>query len=460
MRIIRPGEVRWRHLLTSSTKRGHTMEHEQLVADANAIFAAAVRAVQADALMNDERVMHFLEKRSGPIHVVGMGKAAMAMAGVLEQQIDQSVATGLVVVPCGYSDRYPERLPMPHQITVREAAHPVPDEASVEAGRQLRSIAAACTADDVLLVLISGGGSALAVDLPDGITLDDVQRTVDLLLMSGAPIQAINTVRKHLSRIKGGQLAQAAAPAAVQAFVVSDVVGDDLSTIASGPTVPDPTTYGDAIKALQTHDVWDRAPASIRRYLDDGQTGGYNETPKPSDGLFANVDTTLVGTNRTALHAAATAARDRGYIPHVLSRTMTGEARHVARQHVDDLKQHAGAAPVCCLWGGEPTVTVTGDGKGGRNQEAALAAALALDRNVRSAVFLAGGTDGIDGPTDAAGAWATHKTATTARDQGIDLQSRLDANDAYPVFDTLDQLLRTGPTHTNVMDVQMGLITV
>lgn len=434
------------------------MDEKRLVADAKAIFTAAVRAVQADALMSGGAVEKVMPSSSQSFYVVGMGKAAMAMAGVVEQRLDYTITTGTVVVPTGYLAHYPNRLPRPQRITVKEAAHPVPDRASVEAGRQLRAIAEACTADDLLVVLISGGGSALAVDLPVDIALDDVQHTVDLLLTSGAPINAINTVRKHLSGIKGGQLVQAAAPAAVRAFVVSDVVGDDLSTIASGPTVPDPTTFSDAIDALQAYDVWTNAPTAVRRYLEEGYAGVHGETPKPNDGLFENVLTLLVGTNRTALRAAASAARDRGYAPHVLTRTLTGEARDVARRHIDVLRRHAGDEPVCCLWGGEPTVTVTGDGTGGRNQEAALAAALALAERDQSAVFLAGGTDGIDGPTDAAGAWATPHTAVRARGQGIDLQSHLDANDAYTVFDGLDQLLRTGPTHTNVMDVQVGLI--
>ena len=436
----------------------YAMDEKHLVADANAIFSAAVRAVQADALMTAEPVREALSAASRPIHVAGMGKAAMAMAGVLEQRADQPVAGGMVVVPHDYPAHYPDRLPTPQCLTVRTAAHPVPDRASVEAGTHLRSIAEACTRDDLLLVLISGGGSALAVDPPSALGLTDVQRTVNGLLASGAPIQAINTVRKHLSRIKGGQLAQAAAPAAVHALVVSDVVGDDLSTIASGPTVPDPTTYADAMEALTAHDVWTNAPASIRDYLMAGHNGTHCETPKPGDELFDNVVTSLIGTNRLALNAAAAEARERGYHPHVLTQTMAGEARHLAQQHVDVIMQHADREPVCYLWGGEPTVTVTGNGKGGRNQEAALSAALALDGVPRPAAFLAGGTDGIDGPTDAAGAWATPETVAKAQARGIDPQARLDANDAYTVFDALDQLIRTGPTHTNVMDVQIGLV--
>lgn len=435
-----------------------SMDKKQLVGDAKAIFSASIRAVQADAMMNGEPVREALSETSRSTYVIGMGKAAMAMAGALEQRADQPVAGGTVVVPYAYPAHYPDRLPVPQRITVKTAAHPVPDRASVEAGTLLRSIATACTADDLLLVLISGGGSALAVDPPSELALRDIQRTVDVLLASGAPIQAINSVRKHLSRIKGGQLAQAAAPAAVHALVVSDVVGDDLSTIASGPTVPDPTTYADAIEALKVHDVWRDAPASIRHYLKAGDDSTHRETPKPGDTLFENITTSLIGTNRTALHAAASAARERGYAPHVLTRTMAGEARHLAQRHVEVLMQHAGPEPVCCLWGGEPTVTVTGDGKGGRNQEAALSAALALDGVPRPAAFLAGGTDGIDGPTDAAGAWATPGTVAQARSRGINPQARLDANDAYTVFDLLGQLIRTGPTHTNVMDVQVGLV--
>ena len=431
---------------------------EQLVDDAHALFGAAVHAVQADHVLGPDVVRQLDHAGTEPVRVVAFGKAAMAMAGVLEGHLERPIQEGIAIVPHAYPNHFPDHLPAPSHITVAEAGHPVPDESSLQAGRRLRAVAANCGGNDTLVVLISGGGSALVVDVPDGLTLGQVQATVEALLTSGAPIHAINTVRKHLSRIKGGQLARAATPAAVHAFVISDVVGDELSTIASGPTVPDPTTFADAVDALQTHGVWSRVPAAVRRYLTAGQNGDIDDTPKPGSALFDRVTTQFVGTNRDALDAAAQAARQRGYDTHVLAHDITGEARDVAQRHIESLQAHAGSHPVCCLWGGEPTVTVTGDGTGGRNQEAALASVLALDDFDRPAVFLAGGTDGIDGPTDAAGAWATPETAARARDREIDPRTHLAANDSYPFFDALGQLLRPGPTHTNVMDVHIGLI--
>jgi hydroxypyruvate reductase len=427
--------------------------------DARAIFAAAVRAVQADHLLTAEVLKTLAPGRGAALRVIGFGKAAMAMAGVLEAELGAAIREGLVVVPHDYPSHLPDRLPAPERIAVETAGHPVPDERSVRAGRRFRAIAESCASEDTLVVLISGGGSALAVDVPDGVTLPHVQQTVRALLTSGAPIQAINAVRKHLSRFKGGQLARAAAPATVRALVVSDVVGDDLSTIASGPTVPDPSTYGEAIEALKQHDVWTRVPAAVRQHLKAGHRGAVAETPKPGTAVFDHVTTQLVGTNRHALDAAAEAARARGYEPHILDTEVTGEARAVARSHVQALRDEAGSGPVCGLWGGEPTVTVTGSGTGGRNQEAALAGAIALEDDERAVTLLCGGTDGIDGPTDAAGAWATPATVRAARRLGLDPRAHLDNNDAYPFFEALDQLLKLGPTHTNVMDVHIGLVS-
>lgn len=434
------------------------MQQAQRTDDARAIYSAAVCAVQADQLITPAVLDALGASGDASFRVIGMGKAAMAMAGVLEARMGASIREGVVVVPHGYPSHLPDRLPAPQRLAVVEAGHPVPDEHSQQIGRRFREIAGSCDADDTLVVLISGGGSALAVDVPEGLTLDDVQQTVQALLTSGAPIQAINAVRKHLSRIKGGQLARTAAPASVHALVVSDVVGDDLSTIASGPTVPDPSTFEDAIEALQEYGVWARVPVAVQRHLEDGRDGAVVETPEPGTAVFDHTTTRLIGSNRDALDAASQAARERGYETHILAHDVTGEARDVAREHVDTLMARADAAPICCLWGGEPTVTVTGNGTGGRNQEIALAAAIALDGSERAMVFLSGGTDGIDGPTDAAGAWATPTTATDARRHGLDPQAHLDDNNAYPFFDELDQLLKPGPTHTNVMDIHIGLV--
>ena len=434
--------------------------HQDLVADAQAIFRAAVRGAQADVLLTQTPWTTWAPKpldQYRRVVVAGMGKAALAMAGMVEQQLGERIAEGAVVVPHGHTQTPPPHCPPPRRIEVLEAGHPVPDEHSVQAARRMLALAEDCGADDLFLVLISGGGSSLCADFEPPVTLADAQQTFRLLLESGADIHQINTVRKHLSRIGGGRLARAAAPADVLALVISDVVGDDLSVIASGPTVPDPTTFAEAIAVLRRYDLWHRVPDSVRVRLEAGVTDPSLETPKPADPRFARVVTRLIGTNRRALEAAADEARQRGYSVRIVTDRLTGEAREVGPRLVTALRDVREDRPVCLLWGGETTVTVRGNGRGGRNQELALAAALAMEDWDAGAVLLSGGTDGRDGPTDAAGAWATPGTAPRARACGMDPRAYLDNNDAYTFFEALEQLLFTGPTHTNVMDVQVGL---
>lgn len=311
---------------------------------------------------------------------------------------------------------------------------------------------------DLLLVLVSGGGTALST-LPAGeLELADLKTTYHQLLTAGVDVHQMNTVRKHLTQVGGGQLARTASPADVSSLVVSDVVGNDMSVIASGPTVPDPSTYEDAIRVLYTNDLWHDIPASIRLHLAEGARGTRPETPGSDHECFSKTRNTLIGSNRTALDAAVEEARARDYEVKQVSEGEDGEARSVGAHHAETMLDVDPSIPTCWLWGGETTVTVTGDGNGGRNQEVALGAALALEDADAEAVLLSGGTDGIDGPTDAAGAWATPSTAQEARAAGCDPEAHLEANDSYPLFDAIDQLLRTGPTHTNVMDVQVGLV--
>jgi hydroxypyruvate reductase len=428
----------------------------KLADHAQQIYHAAVRSVQADRLLTGFDLDEHLPQPIAAyrrVVVLGAGKASMAMAGAVEAS-GVPVDAGLVVVPHGYAETLPSSQARPEIIEVAEGGHPVPDAAGVAAAGRVLALAEDATADDLVLVLLSGGGSALWPAFAEGITLDDAQATFRLLLRSGADIHAVNTVRKHLSRIGGGRLAVAAHPATVLALVVSDVVGDDLDVIASGPTVPDPTTFAEARDVLARFGLWDAVPASVRERL----SGSDEETPKPGDARFERVTTRLLGTNRTALEAARAAAGDRGYAARIVSDAVTGEAREVARALVEQALTLDVDGPACLLWGGETTVTVTGEGTGGRNQELALSAALALDGAGCDVVLLSGGTDGIDGPTDAAGAWATPRTAARARQQGLDPQAFLADNDAHPFFERLDQLLRPGPTHTNVMDVQVALI--
>jgi hydroxypyruvate reductase len=342
----------------------------------------------------------------------------------------------------------------------------VPDAAGVDAARRALGEARAGGPDDLLLALVSGGGSALWPAGAGDVTLDDMREVVRLLLRSGAAIDEINTVRKHLSLVGGGRLAEAAHPAELLALVISDVVGDDLSVIASGPTVPDATTFADAERVLRARGPWDAVPARVRRHVEAGVAGAVAETVKPGAGCFARARTVLAGGNRDALAAARAAAARRGYAVRVVSERLVGEAREVgaalAREALDaarDAARDAAAAgrPVCLLWGGETTVTVRGAGRGGRNQELALAAALALDGAPEDVVVLSGGTDGVDGPTDAAGGWATPRTAAAARAAGLDPRAALDANDSHTLLHAAGALVVTGPTHTNVMDVQVAL---
>ena len=313
-----------------------------------------------------------------------------------------------------------------------------------------------------MLCLISGGGSALLVAPAEGVTLEDKQAVTRLLLACGADIHEINTIRKHLSRAKGGGLARFAYPATVISLILSDVIGDDLNVIASGPAVPDTSTFEDTRRVLEKYDIQDRVPASVQSRIQQGLVGDIEETPKIGDAVFQKCYTELVGTNIQALKAAGQQAEELGYQTLILSSTVEGEAREVVKvltaigKEVRDSGNPL-SAPACILCGGETTVTIRGDGKGGRNQEFALAAALGLD-GIENIVVLAGGTDGNDGPTDAAGAMADGRTLARAQAKGLDPLDYLRRNDSYHFFQTLEDLVITGPTLTNVMDVYMILV--
>ena len=433
---------------------------DPLIADAKALFRAAVRRVQADRLLDatepDAWAPQPLDHYDG-IRVVGLGKAAMAMMGKVEQVLGDAMTDGCAIVPEGSPEHLPASCPAPTVGTVLEGGHPLPTQAGVRGARRIRGQAEAAGAGELLLVLVSGGGTALGTLPAEGVPLPDLKRTYHLLLRSGVKIQQMNAVRKHLTQMGGGQLARAAAPAEVGSLIVSDVVGNDRSVIASGPTVPDPTTYEDAMRVLYTRDLWTEVSGPVRTHLSMGARGRRPETPGPEADCFERTSNTLVGTNRMALAAAREAAEDRGYAVRPIAEEVEGEARSVGKAHVQAMLQADPDTPTCWLWGGEPTVTVTGDGTGGRNQEVALGAALALEDAAQPMVLLSGGTDGIDGPTDAAGAWATPMTTEKARAVDCDPKDHLRQNNAYPFFDAIDHLLRPGPTHTNVMDVHVGL---
>ena len=414
-----------------------------------ALAAGDVRPLTARALRE------IREPAPGRVLVVGAGKASGAMAAAAEEAWGDRIAAGVVAVKDGYTA--PTR-----RVRLLEAGHPVPDERGAAAAREIRALAESAGPDDLLLVLISGGGSALTPAPVPPITLGDKQEMTRLLLSAGATINQLNAVRKHSSLLKGGQLVRAAAPARVEALLLSDVIGDPLDVIASGPTTPDVSTFGEALEILDRFGLRDRTPQSIVERLERGARGELPETPKPGDPVFAHVRNTVIGNNALVVDAAAARARALGFAPHVLTRSLEGEAREVARDLIargHAIREGRGpvAAPACLIAGGETTVTVRGKGKGGRCQEVALAAALEL-RNQRDIVLLAAGTDGSDGPTDAAGAIVDGESAERARRQGADPVRGLEENDSNRVLGSSGDLLVTGPTNTNLLDLYLVLV--
>jgi len=379
--------------------------------------------------------------------VLGAGKAGAAMAVAVEAILGARVREGFVVVKDGY------RLPTA-RIEIAEAGHPVPDGRGLAASARLLALAESARAEDLVLFLVSGGGSALTPAPAPPITLEEKQAVTRLLLAAGATINELNAVRKHLSRFKGGLLARAAAPATVLTLALSDVIGDPLDVIASGPTAPDSTTYADALAVLERRQIVDRTPSSILDRLRAGARGELAETPKPGDPVFARVTNLVIGNNALVVDAAAAEAARVGYRPHVLTRSLQGEARDVARELL--ARARALPAPACLIAGGETTVTVRGSGRGGRCQEFALAAALELGAG-EDLVVLAAGTDGTDGPTDAAGGLVDAGTVTRSRAAGLDAASALADNDAHALLTAAGDSVATGPTNTNLLDVYLIL---
>ncbi len=392
------------------------------------------------------------------LRVVAVGKAAVPMARAAVDILGARIADGVIVTKTGHAEAHG----LPERLVVIESGHPIPDEAGVRAGRAVIRLLASSTANDRLLLLLSGGGSALLPAPVQGVTLDNLQATTDALLRAGATIGELNTVRKHLSQLKGGQLARKAAPAPLTALILSDVVGDPLDVIASGPTAPDPTTYGEARKVLRRFGLTAEVPVAVLDHLDAGCEGHRDETPKPGDALFAEVSNVIVGANRLAAEAVVAEARSMGYASLLLSTFVEGEAREVAKVAVALVREVRAFgrpvhAPACLVWGGETTVTVRGTGKGGRNQELALAAAMALE-GTPDVLLLALATDGTDGPTDAAGAIVDGETIVVARQKGWDAYATLESNNSYPLLADTGDLLRLGPTGTNVNDLLIILV--
>ena len=384
---------------------------------------------------------------------IGAGKASGAMAAALERQFGPRLEGGLVVVKDGHAGRT-------KRIHLIEARHPVPDHRSEKAARRMIRLLESLSERDLVLMVLSGGASSLLAAPATGLTLREKQLTTRLLLRSGAAIQEINTVRKHLSGIKGGYLA-AATTASVMTLILSDVPGDDPATIGSGPMAPDPSTFADAKKVLDTFDLRNRIPLAVRRHVDLGVQGRIPETPKPGEALFSRIRHHVIGNNRAAIERMAERARALGLRPLILTTTLSGEAREIGKLFGNLAKDMRGSGnpvrpPACLLAGGELTVTVKGKGVGGRAQEFALAAAPSLEGLSR--VFVAGfGTDGIDGPTEAAGAVVDGRTLSRAREKGTSHEAALRENDSYRFFHRAGGHVVTGPTGTNVNDVYMIL---
>jgi hydroxypyruvate reductase len=442
-------------------------------AQLNSIFGAGLQAADSRQLMarhvalDGSRLTVAADGRRhevdldgfGRILVLGAGKASANMALALEAILGERISGGLISVKHGHG------APL-RRIEVVEAGHPVPDAKGEEAARRIARLAEEADSQTLVLNLISGGGSALLPLPAEGLTLEEKQEITGLLLASGADIHEINSVRKHLSRLKGGRLLRLLAPARSLNFILSDVLGDRLDTIASGLTAPDATTFADALRVIDRYGLRGKVPAAALRILEEGAAGLLEETLKPDDPAAALSTNIVLGSNRMAVLAACEAARALGYHTVALTSSLSGEAREVAKVLYGiarDVRNHGLLAktPACIVAGGETTVTLRGNGKGGRNQEMALAFLAELSRDElrgQGIHFLSAATDGSDGPTDAAGAFASMEVLEQVDAAGLSIARSLAANDSYRFFAGLGQLLKTGPTMTNVCDLQIMLI--
>jgi len=441
------------------------MNISQLRKNAETIFLEGVEAVnpihavKKHVVLQDDRLtvgdqVYNLAEYDG-IYVIGTGKASAAMAQAVEELLGERLKGGVVNVKYGHS------FPL-NKIKVNEAGHPVPDEAGFHGTEEIIQLLKKTGKNDLVLFLISGGGSALLPYPAEGVTLEEKQQVTKCLLEVGACIHEINAVRKHLSRVKGGRLAKLAKPSTLISLVLSDVIGDDLDTIASGPTVPDSSTFDDCLKIIEKYQMGEKIPVSVVELLEKGARGEAEETPKADDPAFQRTQNLVIASNILAVQAAKRKAEELGYSSLILSTFVEGETKEVARVHAAVAKEilqtgNPVLRPACVISGGETTVTIRGKGLGGRNQEFVLAAAIDID-GLENVVILSGGTDGTDGPTDAAGAIADGMTKNRALEKGMNAEQYLRENNSYNFFESLGDLLITGPTHTNVMDLRLVMV--
>ncbi len=430
------------------------------------IFETAVSAVQPKKLIPEylfikEGLLHIFDEQiivNGikKIYIVGAGKASAAMAKAVQDILGDLITEGLVVTKYGHSIFL-------ENIICLEAAHPVPDQQGVVATVATLQLLQQVEKDDLVICLLSGGASSLWIDVPEGLSLSDLQVTFQLLLDSGATIEEVNTIRKHLSVVKGGQILRFAPEGSWFSFIISDVPGDDLAVIASGPTVADSTSFEDALRVLTRYNLINRLPHPVHTRIMDGCKGILQDTFKENDPVFKKVINKIIGNNTIALAAAELRARKLGYHIARMDNGLIGDADDVGRSLIQFCKNYQGVKPACLLLGGETTVKVKGNGIGGRNQQMALSALLELtivsDNNFSNSItFLSAGTDGTDGPTDAAGAIADMQIISAAKELELDATSYLLNNDAYPFFEQIGGLFKTGATFTNVMDLVVIII--
>jgi glycerate 2-kinase len=444
--------------------------------DAEDIFRTCLEGVMPARLMHGklERIDNTLVvdgqryQLNHNVRIIAFGKAALGMIRAVEDILYDHVVGGYANIPVGAVNALgkskPQLLPdSKSKVTLNEgAANNIPDKAAEKGARDIYEMACRAHKDDLLIVLISGGGSALLPLTAECIALDEKKVTTGMLSKSGATINELNAVRKHISTIKGGLLARAAAHATVVALMISDVLDDPLDVIASGPTCPDTSTFADALAVLNKYGLSNKVPSSVLNRLMDGEKGILPETPKVGDPAFDRVQNVIIGNNAIAVKAAKDRAGDLGYNTLVLTTLMRGEAREIAHACVAVAREvvKSGSpvtAPACIICSGETTVSVRGKGFGGRNQELALSAAMDLDA-CKDILLLSGATDGQDGPTDAAGAFADGDTIRRAEALGLDAVKYLQRNDSYNFFSKLDDLFFTGLTGTNVMDIQIILV--
>jgi glycerate 2-kinase len=390
------------------------------------------------------------------IFIIGMGKASAAMAKAIEDLLGSIIKGGIVNVKYGHT--VPLRI-----VRANEAGHPVPDEAGLAGTNQILQLLKRTREKDLVFCLISGGGSALLPCPAEGISLRDKQRLTQALLDCGATIHEINALRKQISKVKGGRLARLVYPSTLISLILSDVIGDNLDSIASGPTVPDKTTFAECLNILEKHKLHGEIPSSILEYVEKGCRGEVEETPKSDDPIFVRTQNVIIGSNKQALSAAKEKADKLGYNSTILSSFIEGETTEVAKVHAAIAKEILSTGnpvgrPACVVSGGETTVKIKGSGLGGRNQEFVLAAAISID-GLEKVLMLSAGTDGTDGPTEAAGAVADGSTIRRSKELGMIAEKYLRENNSYNFFKPLGDLIITGPTNTNVMDLRIILVS-